>query len=123
MLAAGDGNDFKNYYRMLGVRSTASDAAIKAAFRRLARQHHPDVTPEDGAAERFRQIREAYDVLSDSERRRAYDRLYSARRPGPRRTGSRTRRAGGRSRGFGITLDVLGLRAHLSVGGDPDRGR
>jgi molecular chaperone DnaJ len=65
----------KDYYKILGVGRDASTDDIKKAFRRLARQTHPDSNPEDpSTAERFREAAEAYEVLSDPERRRRYDR-------------------------------------------------
>src|SRR5215472_10959731 len=66
----------RDYYEVLGVARTATDKEIKAAFRKLARQHHPDVNPDDpAAAERFKEINEAREVLGDPEKRRRYDRL------------------------------------------------
>jgi molecular chaperone DnaJ len=62
-----------DYYTVLGVERGASDADIKRAFRRLAQQWHPDVNQEAGAPERFKEINEAYQVLSDPQRRQAYD--------------------------------------------------
>jgi molecular chaperone DnaJ len=64
-----------DYYDTLGVARNASADDIKRAFRRLAMQHHPDRNAEPGAEERFKEINEAYEVLSDSEKRAAYDRF------------------------------------------------
>jgi len=63
-----------DYYEILGVARTASGDEIKKAFRRLAMQFHPDRNQEDGAEARFKQVSEAYEVLSDAEKRAAYDR-------------------------------------------------
>jgi DnaJ-class molecular chaperone len=64
----------KDYYSILGVSRQASEREIKQAYRRLARQYHPDVNPGDKSAEaRFKQINEAYEVLSDKEKRQKYD--------------------------------------------------
>jgi molecular chaperone DnaJ len=63
----------RSYYEILGVDRTASDADIKRAFRKLAQQWHPDVNTEAEAAERFKEINEAYQVLSDPKRRQVYD--------------------------------------------------
>ena len=63
----------RDFYLILGVERTASDAQIKAAFRKLAQQWHPDVNADPAAQERFKEINEAYQVLSDPERRQRYD--------------------------------------------------
>ena len=63
----------RSYYEILGVDRTADDAAIKRAFRKLAQQWHPDVSSEPAAVERFKEINEAYQVLSDPKRRQVYD--------------------------------------------------
>src|SRR5688500_1791431 len=63
----------RDYYAVLGVSRDASEAEIKRAFRDLARKHHPDVSPDDGG-ERFREINEAYTVLSEKDSRSRYDR-------------------------------------------------
>src|SRR4051812_49539586 len=64
----------RDYYEILGVARDAEDTAIKKAFRRLARQLHPDVSDEPDAEVRFREVTEAYEVLSKSETRALYDR-------------------------------------------------
>ncbi len=71
--------EYKDYYETLGVGKDASEKDIKRAFRKMARQYHPDVNPGDAQSEeRFKEINEAYEVLSDSEKRRKYDQLGSA---------------------------------------------
>lgn len=68
--------DYKDYYKILGVDRKAQEKDIKSAYRRLARKHHPDVNPNDKQAEaRFKDIGEAYAVLSDPEKRSRYDAL------------------------------------------------
>ncbi len=66
---------YKDYYKILEVPRTASDAEIKKAFRRLARKHHPDVSKAAGAEGRFKEITEANEVLGDPEKRKRYDEL------------------------------------------------
>lgn len=77
----------EDLYKTLGVDKTATKAEIKKAFRKLARQHHPDTHPGDKAAEaKFKEISQAYDVLSDDEKRKNYDagpqQFYGGGRPG-----------------------------------------
>ncbi len=68
--------EYKNYYAVLGVKKQASEKDIRQAFRRLARQYHPDVNPNNKEAEEhFKEINEAYEVLSDPEKRRRYDEM------------------------------------------------
>ncbi|GAC1325561.1 MAG: molecular chaperone DnaJ [Mycobacteriales bacterium] len=103
----------KNYYAALGVPKDASAAEIKKAYRKLARTHHPDTAGDDGTgekkAERFKEISEAYDVLSDATKRKEYDEarsLFGAggfRVPGP---GATRRTAGTNSN---VQFDVNGL--------------
>ncbi|TDI46882.1 MAG: J domain-containing protein [Acidobacteria bacterium] len=68
--------DYKDYYEVLGIQKTASEKEIKQAFRKLARKFHPDVNPGDrGAENKFKEINEAHEVLSDPEKRRKYNQL------------------------------------------------
>ncbi len=86
--------EFKDYYRILGVDRNADDKAIKSAYRKLARKHHPDVAKGKDSGERFREVTEAYEVLSDPEKRRRYDTLgpdwqRDAQQPGGQPGGAR----------------------------------
>src|ERR1700730_2308309 len=68
--------EFRDYYKVLGVERNATGAQIKSAYRKLARKHHPDVTAGNkGAENKFKEINEAYQVLSDPEKRKKYDLL------------------------------------------------
>jgi curved DNA-binding protein len=70
--------EYKDYYEILGVPKTADEKAIKSSYRKLARKHHPDVNANKAEAEtKFKEINEAYEVLSDPEKRRKYDTLGS----------------------------------------------
>jgi len=81
--------EFKEYYKILGVDQFADGKTIKQAYRRLARKFHPDVNKSKEATERFKEINEAYEVLSDPEKRKRYDSLgsdwqrYAQGAPGP----------------------------------------
>ncbi|MBI2011373.1 DnaJ domain-containing protein [Candidatus Daviesbacteria bacterium] len=73
----------KDYYEVLGIPKSAPDAEIKSAYRKLARKHHPDIDKSPGSAEKFKEISEAYQVLSDSSKRKTYDQFgHSAFGPG-----------------------------------------
>lgn len=65
----------KDYYKMLGIARNASEDEIKKAYRRLALKYHPDKNKAPGAEERFKEVAEAYEVLSDKRKRDIYDQL------------------------------------------------
>lgn len=82
---------YKDYYEILGVSRDADEKTVKQAYRRLARKYHPDVSKEANAEERFKELQEAYEVLKDQDKRKAYDQFgehwkagmeYDARNPG-----------------------------------------
>src|ERR1700691_4524899 len=87
----------KDYYKVLGVVSTATDKEITRAYRKLAKQFHPDANP--GSEERFKEISAAYDVLGDADKRKEYD---EGRRLGPAAAGfGGFGQPGGAGGGFG----------------------
>src|SRR5947208_16711888 len=70
--------EYKEYYKILGVNKDAGDKEIRQAYRKLARQYHPDVNPNDKTAEdKFKEINEANEVLSDPEKSKKYDEMSS----------------------------------------------
>jgi DnaJ-class molecular chaperone len=110
---------YKDYYAILGVAKTASDKEIRQAYRKLARELHPDVNPEKKSQERFKDVNEAYEVLSDPEKRKKYDRFGSATGPS---VDFEDLFGGGRQRTRTVTAedleDILGRRgAGPTVGG------
>ena len=91
--------DFKDYYAILGVNKTASADEIKKSYRRLARKYHPDMNPGDKQAEaRFKEVNEAYEVLSDADKRQKYDQF-----------GQYWKQAGQGWPGGGVGVDVGGF--------------
>ena len=67
--------DFKDYYQLLGVSEDSDSKDIKTAYRKLARKYHPDMNPDPGAEDKFKEVAEAYEVLKDAGRRAEYDEL------------------------------------------------
>jgi curved DNA-binding protein len=114
--------DYRDYYATLGVKRDASQAEIKRAFRKLARQHHPDVKPGDRAAEaKFKEINEANEVLSDPQKRSKYDSLganwEALSKAGAGRTGGAGRRAGSAGDPFGPGSPFAGFGGTGGAGG------
>ncbi len=95
----------RDYYEVLGVEKDADASAVKSAYRRLARQYHPDVNPDDkaGAEEKFKEATEAYEVLSDDNKRQVYDR-YGHQAPGMGGNGAAGAEGFG---GFGDLFDLF----------------
>src|SRR3954449_340387 len=103
----------KDYYAALGVSKTANQADIKKAYRKLARQHHPDANKGDAASEeKFKEISEAYDVLSDETKRKEYDEARTLFGGG----GFRVPRGGG-GNGQGVPFDLGDLFGGGAGGG------
>ena len=70
------GLEYKDYYKRLGVERNADKDAISRAYKKLARQYHPDLNPGNSSAEeKFKEVTEAYEVLKDAEKRKMYDQL------------------------------------------------
>ncbi len=67
--------DYKDYYEILGIKHDAKEAEVKSAYRKLARKYHPDVNKDKNAGQKFKDINEAYEVLSDKDKRQRYDSL------------------------------------------------
>ena len=109
--------DYKDYYKILGVERKASADDIRKAYRKLAMQHHPDKNPGDKKAEdKFKEINEAYQVLSDDQKRARYDQLGSAYsnfrtsggRPGDFQWDDWFQQSAGQQRGYGNAEDPFG---------------
>lgn len=112
----------KDYYKTLGVEKNASDEEIKRAFRKMAKKYHPDVNKEEGAQEKFKEIGEAYSVLSDPNKRRQYDQFGSAAFDGS--AGGGFGGFGGDFSGFGFEdIDLGDIFEQFMGGGFSRRGK
>ncbi len=99
--------EFKDYYKALGVDRGADQRAVTTAFRRLAREFHPDVNKRKGAEDRFKEVNEAYQVLGDPAKRGRYDQIYDAYKNGGvplQDVFGRVRRGGGQGPPGGYTV-------------------
>ncbi len=114
----------RDYYEVLGVEKNADESTLKKAYRKLAMKYHPDVSKEDGAEEKFKEINEAYEVLSDSDKRARYDRFGHE--------GVNGQGFGGGRGGFGGFEDIFGqggfggfgsIFEDFFGGGNPNRPR
>ncbi len=106
----------KDYYRILGVSKDASAEELKKAYRKLARENHPDANPGDSSAEqRFKEVGEAYSVVGDEAKRREYDDLRRLGAAGFAGAGAGSRGGGfpGGAGGFGGDADLGDLLGHL----------
>jgi molecular chaperone DnaJ len=97
----------KDYYKVLGVPKTATDREIARAYRKLAKQYHPDANPGKGGEERFKEISAAYEVLGDAAKRKEYDEVRSLAEKGF--AGAPFAGAGRGARGAGATFSAFGM--------------
>lgn len=106
-------SDKRDYYDVLGVDKNADDASIKKAYRTLAKKYHPDVSTEDNAEAKFKEVQEAYEVLSDSQKRSQYDRF-----------GHQANNGAGFGGGFGggFDFDINDIFSSFFGGGQTQRG-
>ena len=108
----------RDYYEILGVERTASEPDMKKAYRKLAMKYHPDRNQNNEQSEaRFKEVQEAWSVLSDSRKRAAYDQFGHARQPDAGRGSERGRKTDPRSRNVGLR-DLQGFRFTSGLGSE-----
>src|SRR5213596_2699857 len=103
--------EYKDYYKILGVDRKSDEKTIKSAYRKLARKYHPDVAKTKDAPDRFKEVTEAYEVLSDPDKRRRYDTLgpdWQEQFGPPSGAGRRTYTYGGRPSSTHFDFDAGG---------------
>jgi len=132
-MPGGPRADRRDFYEILDVPRTATQDEIQRAYRTLARQHHPDVNKDPGAEDRFKEISEAYDVLSDPQTRRRYDAFGPDFRQVPEdvdpeafrrsRAGAGAGQAGGPGGAGGFGQGLGGAPAQRRSGADPTAAR
>lgn len=119
--------EYQDFYKVLGVERSATKPEIKSAYRKLARKYHPDVSKAGNAEEKFKEISEAYDVLKDVEKRKAYDQLGSNWKAGqsgfePPPEWSQQYGFGGSGKGHGSQPDFSSIFEDLFGGGTQQGG-
>src|SRR5579871_577525 len=114
----------KDYYATLGVKKTATPEEIRKAFRKAARKYHPDVNPGDKKAEeKFKEISEANDILSDEKKRKVYDQLgFYSDQIDPAQAEAYARHQSARGQGMPVDFDGFDFSGFQGAGGGPQAG-
>src|ERR1700686_2451554 len=115
----------RDYYTTLGVNRDASDEDIKKAYRKLAMKHHPDRNPDKGSEEKFKEAKEAYEILTDARKRQAHDQFgHAGVNPSAGFGAAGARGFGGGAEGFGGFADAFGdIFGEIFGGQGSARGR
>jgi len=111
----------ENLYQILNVSSQATEEEIKKAYRKLAKENHPDVHPDDAArARKFKEVSEAYGILSDPEKRKKYDRELHTAASGQGRTGKQGNKTASRHNMSDIDLQNINMSFESFFGFNPE---